>query len=144
MGDQAEFRVNVLDGEKMAVYLWAIDEVIVDGKELTELVQEYVGAAKDYYPEMNEEQVWITKFASLVAHEIIHRSITLLIGKEASKSFDRLYFYEFMDKIPPGGCHITLWSDGLETNPIGDTWFGNNPHANEKQEISPIYDLKSN
>ena len=108
----------------MAVYVRDRDEVIVDPRKLNELVEENVKMGKEYYSDMKEEDVWVAKFASLVAHEIIHRTLTQLFGKEVSKGFDRLHFYVFMEKLPPAACDMTLWSDALETCPIGDTWFG--------------------
>ena len=123
MQNQAEFKVNILDGRRMAIYNSANDEVIIDGKELSELVKENVASAKEYCPDLKEDEVWIAKFTSLVLHEIIHRTLQILYGKEVSIRFDRLFFKEFMEKIPLGGCEIILWSDALETCPIGDTWF---------------------
>jgi len=69
------------------------------------------------------ETVWIAKFTSIVSHETIHKVITELENEEASRRFDRLYFAHFMEKLPAHSIHVQLWSDALETCPIGDTWF---------------------
>ena len=121
--EQAEFRIGELPEPRMAEYNRVKDEVIVDPEKLNDLVEEYVKMGKEFFPDLKEEDVWIAKFASLVAHEIIHRMLTQLFGKEVSHNFDRLHFAVFMEKIPPAACDMLLWSDALETNPIGDTWF---------------------
>jgi hypothetical protein len=125
--EQAEFRVDALPDYMMGVYTYSKDEIIVDLKQLREYVEEYVEMAKEFYPDMNEEEVFVAKFTSLVSHELIHRTLHLLFDKEVSHRFDRLSFMgasEFMEKLPPNSISMLLWEDALETNPIGDTWFG--------------------
>ena len=124
--EQADFRVEALPESMMGVYIKSKDEIIVDLKELSVYVKEYVKMAKEFYPDLNEEDVLVAKFTSLVSHEIIHRSLNLLFGKEVSHRFDRLSFMgasDFMEKLPPNSISIVVWTDALETNPIGDTWF---------------------
>ena len=120
---QAELRIKELPDSIMAVYSRKKDEIIVDAKKLTEHVEENVRSAREYHPSLEEDAVWVAKFASLISHEIIHRAIDMDMGKKVSLHFDRLYLMEFMGKLPPNSLSMLLWSDALETCPIGDTWF---------------------
>jgi hypothetical protein len=90
----------------------------------SQLVDEIVEGAGEVNVDLGGlETVWIAKFASVMSHETIHKVLDELEGNETSRRFDKLYFAEFMEKIPPNSIHIELWSDALETCPIGDTWF---------------------
>jgi hypothetical protein len=122
--EQAELTVGDLPKNWLAAYNAAKDEVTVDLKKLLGFVEKNVEMVKEFYPELKEEEVLVAKFASLMSHEIIHRILGQLFGNEVSRGFDQLYFMEFMEKLPPDSIEIVLWSDALETCPIGDTWFG--------------------
>jgi hypothetical protein len=121
--EQAELRLSSLPESMFAAYWREQDLIVLDARKLSEFVAETVESAKKYHPNFDVETVWVCKFASIISHETIHRVLHELVGKEASCGFDKLYFAEFMEKIPPNSIDTLLWSDALETCPIGDTWF---------------------
>lgn len=51
------------------------------------------------------ENIFVAKFTSIVSHEMIHKVLHKIGGKEVSRSFDRLYLAEFMGKTPQGSIH---------------------------------------
>jgi hypothetical protein len=113
------------DDDIHAIYMSSQDEIVLDAQKLGQVVNEKIESARGVNIYLGSfEEVWIAKFTSLVSHEIIHRVLTSLQGRETSRMFDRLYFFAFMQKLPESSIFMTLWSDALETNPIGDTWFG--------------------
>lgn len=122
---QAELRLNTTPETIFAVYRSKENCIVLNARKLSEYIAEKSSAAREVGVDFGDlENVWIAKFASVISHEIIHKVLTELEGDEISKRFDRLYFAEFMEKIPPNSIDMSLWSDAFETCPIGDTWFG--------------------
>lgn len=115
---------NIRDESVHAFYDSKQNRIVLDGRKLSELVDERVRSAREVGVPLGDlGAIWICKFSSIISHETIHKVLTELEGREVSKKFDNLYFPEFMEKIPEGSIHIELWSDAFEACPIGDTWF---------------------
>lgn len=115
---------NIGDESVHAFYDSKHNRIVLDGRKLSELVDEQVLSAREVGVHLEDSgTIWICKFASLVAHETLHKVLTELEGVEVSRKFDNLYFAEFMEKIPEGSIAIELWSDASDACPIGDTWF---------------------
>jgi glutamine phosphoribosylpyrophosphate amidotransferase len=107
-----------------AVYDSERNVVVLDAQKLSQSILEKIKSAKKAKVDLGDfETVFVAKFTSIVSHEMIHKVLHEIGDKKVSRSFDNVYLAEFMEKIPEGSIHMVLWSDALETCPIGDTWF---------------------
>jgi glutamine phosphoribosylpyrophosphate amidotransferase len=116
--------LNALPEPMFAVYDSERNVVVLDAQKLSQSIIEKIKSAKRVKVDLgNFETVFVAKFASVVSHEMIHKVLHDIGDRKVSRSFDSLYLAEFMEKIPEDSIHMVLWSDALETCPIGDTWF---------------------
>jgi hypothetical protein len=107
--------------------------IILNANALMEMVQERTDEAKKVGIDLGDpEDIWICKFASIMAHENIHRVLDELEGRIASKKLDYLcstilseflVIEEWEYRSWMAMCDHVLYSDAQNTNPLGDTWF---------------------
>ncbi len=122
--EQPGLMLSSLPEPIFAVYNSEKNLIVFDAKKLYDFVAEKFHEAREILIDLGDfDTVWIAKFTSVISHETIHSVLHKLEGKEKSCGFDNLYLAEFMEKIPKNSIDTILWSDALETCPIGDTWF---------------------